>query len=97
MVRFVVVDSKILDPDGSEPLASGTLWGWVKEYVHPRLEARIDLQEPVDELRRILPAFGVATPGSALDGALAALSLDGVTSSPVPSRCGSASRSRSRR
>lgn len=81
-VRFVVVDSKILDADGDEPLFSGTLWGWIKRYVHPRLETRIDLQEPVDELRRLLPAFGVAEPGSPLEGALASVTLDTIEVEP---------------
>lgn len=81
-VRFVVVDSRLRDDDGGEPLVTGMLWGWIKRYVNPRLEMRIDLQQPVDELRRVLPAFGVATPGSALDGALASVALDGVTVDP---------------
>src|SRR5690606_8095353 len=51
IVRFAVVDSKIRDADGKEPFASGTLWNWVKAYVHPRLETRIDLAGPVAELR----------------------------------------------
>jgi hypothetical protein len=78
VVRFVVVDSTMLDADGEKPLASGTLWDWVKAYVHPRLETRIDLQGPIAELRSVLPAFGVATAGSTLDQALASLSLEGV-------------------
>lgn len=81
-VRFVVVDSRLLDTDGDEPLVSGTLWGWIKRYVHPRLETRIDLAEPVDELRRVLPAFGLAEPGSALDEALVSLSLTDVAVEP---------------
>lgn len=81
-VRFVVVDSRLLDSDGDEPLVSGTLWGWIKRYVHPRLETRIDLAEPVDELRRVLPAFGFAEPGSALDEALVSLSLTDVAVEP---------------
>ncbi|MBY0276257.1 lytic transglycosylase domain-containing protein [Candidatus Binatia bacterium] len=78
VVRFVVTDSRLLDPDGGEPLFSGTLWGWVKDYVHPRLETRVDLAEPVAQLREVLPAFGVGEPGSPLDEALGRLSLDDV-------------------
>ena len=78
VVRFVVTDSRLLNEDGGEPLFSGTLWGWVKDYVHPRLETRIDLAQPVAQLREILPAFGVGAPGSALDEALVSVSLDGV-------------------
>lgn len=78
VVRFVVTDSRLLNEDGREPLFSGTLWGWVKDYVHPRLETRIDLAQPVAQLREVLPAFGVGAPGSALDDALVSVSLDGV-------------------
>lgn len=78
VVRFVVADSRLLDPDGGEPLFSGTLWGWVKEYVHPRLETRVDLSEPIAQLREVLPAFGVGEPGSPLDEALGRVSLDDV-------------------
>lgn len=78
VVRFVVTDSRLLNEDGGAPLFSGTLWGWVKDYVHPRLETRIDLAEPVAQLREVLPAFGVRTPGSALDEALGRIGLDGV-------------------
>ncbi|MEW6271779.1 MAG: lytic transglycosylase domain-containing protein, partial [Thermodesulfobacteriota bacterium] len=82
MVRFVVVDSRLLDADGDEAAVSSTLWGWVKEYVHPRLETRIDLQGPVDELRSLLPAFGLSTRGDTLDRALASLALDAVDVRP---------------
>lgn len=78
VVRFVVTDSRLLNDDGGEPLFSGTLWGWVKDYVHPRLETRIDLAQPVAQLRETLPAFGVGAPGSGLDAALASVRLDGV-------------------
>jgi hypothetical protein len=78
VVRFVATDSRLLDDDGTEPLFSGTLWRWVKDYVHPRLEARIDLTEPVAQLREVLPAFGVGEPGGPLDAALAQVSLDDV-------------------
>jgi hypothetical protein len=82
LVRFVVVDSKLLDEDGKEPMIGGTLWGWMKEDVHPRLETTIDLQQPLDELRGVLPTFGVATPGSVLASALESLKLSGVTVEP---------------
>ena len=73
-----MVDSKILGIDGKEPLLSGTLWGWMKPYVHTRLETRIDLQQPLEELRAVLPAFGIGAPGSGLDGSLASLALEDV-------------------
>ncbi len=79
IVRFVVVDSAILDERGEKTLASSTIWNWVKTYVHPRLETRLDLQRPIAELRAVLPAFGVAEAGSPLDRALASLALHRVT------------------
>jgi len=82
IVRFEVVDSKILGIDGKEPLLSGTLWGWMKPYVHTRLETRIDLRQPLEELRGVLPAFGIGAPGSALDGVLASLALENVIVDP---------------
>ena len=97
-VRFVVVDSRILDADGDEPLFSGTLWGWIKRYVHPRLETRIDLQEPVDELRRLLPAFGVADTGQPARGsARVGRARRRSRSSPAPCRCACACRCPRRR
>ena len=56
VVRFHVVDSNLYDGDGKKSLARGTLWDWVKKYVHPRLEdVTIDLQSPLAELRGFLP------------------------------------------
>jgi soluble lytic murein transglycosylase-like protein len=55
VVRFHVVDSNLYGKDGAKHL-SGTLWDWVKSAVHPRLEAvRVDLTQPLDELRTFLP------------------------------------------
>jgi Transglycosylase SLT domain len=55
IVRFRVVDSNLYATDGHKRV-TGTLWDWVKAYVHPRLEAvSIDLSQPLDELRGFLP------------------------------------------
>lgn len=82
IVRFVVVDSRLLDRDGEPATVSSTVWSWVKDHVQPRLETRIDLQRPVDELRALLPAFGVSARGDTVDRALASLSLAGVAVRP---------------
>ena len=55
IVRFRVVDSNLYGADGKKRV-TGTLWDWVKTYVHPRLEAvTIDLNQPLTELRAFLP------------------------------------------
>jgi hypothetical protein len=55
IVNFRVVDSDILGSDGTKSL-TGTLWDWVKSRVHPRLETiRIDLYQPINELKMFLP------------------------------------------
>jgi len=54
-VRFRVVDSNLYAADGRKQV-TGTLWDWVKSYVHPRFEAvTIDLDQPLGELRAFLP------------------------------------------
>lgn len=56
IVRFQVVDSHLYGKDGRKRV-TGTLWDWVKQSVHPRLEAvTIDLAQPLAELRAFLPA-----------------------------------------
>jgi hypothetical protein len=55
IVRFRVVDSNLYGENGKKRV-TGTLWDWVKAYVHPRLEAvTIDLNQPLGELRAFLP------------------------------------------
>lgn len=55
VVRFRVVDSALYGEDGGKRV-TGTIWDWVKSYVHPRLEAvTVDLAAPLDELRAVLP------------------------------------------
>ena len=38
-IAFRIVDSNILDKDGHRSAVPGVVWSWVKQYVHPRLEA----------------------------------------------------------
>jgi len=55
IVRFRVVDSNVYGENGKKRI-TGTLWDWVKSYVHPRLEAvTVDLAQPLAELRAFLP------------------------------------------
>jgi len=56
IVQFRVVDSNVFEPSGRKLGATGILWNWVKEYVHPRLATfHIDLEAPVSDLRGVLP------------------------------------------
>lgn len=56
VVGFRVVDSNLYGAAG-EKRVSGTLWDWVKRYVHPRLDAvTVDLGQPLGELRAFLAA-----------------------------------------
>jgi hypothetical protein len=55
-VRFRIVDSNVFEASGRKLGATGVLWNWVKDYVHPRLATfQIDLEAPVSDLRSILP------------------------------------------
>lgn len=38
-IAFRIVDSDIRDESGDKETAPGVMWGWVKQYVHPRIEA----------------------------------------------------------
>ena len=38
-IAFRIVDSDIRDQSGNKETVPGVLWGWVKKYVHPRIEA----------------------------------------------------------
>ena len=38
-IAFRIVDSDIRDESGKKETVPGVLWGWVKSYVHPRIEA----------------------------------------------------------
>lgn len=55
-VLFRTVDSRILGLDGKPSTVAGTVWDWVKKYVHPRLDAlTLDLGEPLRDLHELLP------------------------------------------
>lgn len=38
-IAFRIVDSNILDAHGQKASVPGVVWNWIKQYVHPRLEA----------------------------------------------------------
>jgi hypothetical protein len=54
IVRFHVADTNLYGTDGKKWI-TGTVWDWVKQYVHPRFEAvTVDLAQPLAELRDFL-------------------------------------------
>jgi len=55
-VRFKVHDTRITGLDRREHPVSSTLWQWVRQYFEPKLEQyTIEISEPLDALRKILP------------------------------------------
>lgn len=78
IVNFRVVDSDILGSDGGKHL-TGTLWDWVKSRVHPRLETiRIDLYQPINELKMFLPMLFPGTDINRVQHLLDSIKLDDV-------------------
>ena len=63
---FHVTNSNLYEKNGQKRVATGILWDWVKQYVHPRLSAlSVDLHAPLTELQRlltqVLPSLGPPT------------------------------------
>ncbi|MGD9535581.1 MAG: lytic transglycosylase domain-containing protein [Alphaproteobacteria bacterium] len=55
-VLFRTVDSRLLGPDREPASIAGTVWDWVKEHVHPRLDTlTLDLEPPLQDLQELLP------------------------------------------
>ena len=60
-VRFRTVDSRLLGDDGASATFTGAVWGWVADFVHPRLDTlRVDLEAPLAEMRALLPLMMAA-------------------------------------
>jgi len=58
LVRFRVRETRLLEADGSQHVATRTLSDWLERYGTPRLERlAIDLGSPMDDLRAVLPLF----------------------------------------
>jgi soluble lytic murein transglycosylase-like protein len=81
-IRFEVVDTELLGPDGEWLFVSSTIWDWVKSSVHPSLETRIDLRAAVEEIRAILPLFLSRAERAAGESLLASVQIVGVEVSP---------------
>ncbi len=79
LVHFTVVESAVLERDGSPAGAASVVWDWVKRYVHPRLERlSIDLAKPVADLRTVLPLFLSESDAERAQALVESLALDGV-------------------
>ena len=78
-VDFHVVDSSLLEPDGSQTLVDSVLWSWVKATVPSRLETvTVDLSETLATLRDALPLFLSGAPPQLVDGIVTSLGLEEV-------------------
>jgi soluble lytic murein transglycosylase-like protein len=75
-VSFRVVDSNLLEPDGSKALTRGVLWDWIKAYVHPRLEAvTVELSDTLETLRGLLPLFLSGAPPDTVSAIVDSIAL----------------------
>lgn len=55
VVEFEVTDSKIYSDDGESEGIIGTLWDWIKNYVHPRFNrVRLDVFPVINDLKSTL-------------------------------------------
>jgi hypothetical protein len=84
VVHFRVLDSRLLEPDGSPSSATtATVWEWLKGYVHPRLERfAVDLAAPMADLRAILPLFLAPASADRAEELVASLALERVAVEP---------------
>ena len=84
VVHFRVLDSRLLEPDGSPSSATtAAVWEWLKGYVHPRLERfGVDLAAPMADLRAILPLFLAPASADRAEELVASLALERVAIEP---------------
>lgn len=78
IVRFRIVDSNLYDQQWRKQRALGTVWDWVKRYVHPRLAVMtVDLHAPLVELRGFLPLVLPSPAAARTEALLASVALAG--------------------
>ena len=66
-VAFTIVDSNILQKDEHKPAVPRILQRWIKDYIHPRLDAvQIDLQPAVSGIQELVGNAFVATAADTL-------------------------------
>jgi hypothetical protein len=79
-VHFRTVDSRLLDEDGHSQALAGTLWAWVSDYVHPRLDTlTVDLHAPLAEVQALLPLMLASGDAARTRGIIGSLTLTAVT------------------
>ncbi|GMQ75325.1 MAG: hypothetical protein BMS9Abin01_0573 [Gammaproteobacteria bacterium] len=79
-VRFRTVDSRLLDDDGQPATFTGVIWGWVSDYVHPRLDTlTVDLEAPLAEIQSLLPLMLTSGDTERTRSIIDSLALTGVT------------------
>jgi hypothetical protein len=79
-VVFRTVASRLLDNDGSPATFAGVIWGWVSDYVHPRLDTlSVDLQTPLAEIQSLLPLMLTAGDAARTQGIIDSLTLTDVS------------------
>jgi hypothetical protein len=78
-IQFTIVDSKLYDSDGKQPIVTGTLWDWMKTRVHPRLEPlKLDINGPLADLRSLLALMFPHESLDAIKSSLATLAVSDV-------------------
>jgi hypothetical protein len=79
ILRFRIVDSHIEDREVRHGIRVGTLWDWVKQYVHPRLNAvRVDLAPALGDLKSVLQLVLPDGRGESLSSTLESISMESV-------------------
>jgi transglycosylase-like protein with SLT domain len=80
VLAFRVVQSNLYDSTWKKRLFTGKLWDLVKQYVHPRLEeVRVSLDEPVQEVRELLPTIVARGDAERIQAVLDSLQLRAAT------------------
>jgi hypothetical protein len=75
-IQFTIVDSKIYDREGKLPIVTGTLWEWMKKYVHPRLEPlKLDLAPPLRDVRSLVALMFPREDAEAIKSSLDSLAI----------------------
>lgn len=77
---FRIVDSQIEDREVRHGIRVGTLWDWVKQYVHPRLNAvRVDLASALGDLKSVLQLVLPEQRDESLSSTLETITMESVT------------------
>jgi hypothetical protein len=87
VVRFRVVETRLIAPQGVTRLVPGALWRHVDEAVRPRLEAfELDFEGAFTELREMLPLFLSPREAASVQQMIDSLALEQVEMTPRGAR-----------